>query len=440
MTPSPTDDGWPPRRHSWLWLAVLLCAYACSYIDRQILSLMVDPIKGDLNISDSQFSLLHGLSFAMLYCILGFPVGDLVDRVRRGRLIAAGVVFWSVMTALCGTANSFGRLFLMRIGVGVGEATLNPAAYSLLADCFPPHRLGRAMSIYIAGAGIGAGIAFMLGGAVVSAVEHLDAFPLLDGMRPWQKAFILVSLPGPPIAIALLLMREPARKGKVAAKVVPWRDFFRFIADRRALMVRLMFGLACSAAITLGTLNWAAAFLMRNFKLGPADVGFVLGGVTMVGIVGGLLLGAYVAEWAARRGIVQAPIRVSAMAALLAAPPAIAMAVAPSLQLALTALLILMLISNMPFGIAGATVQSLTPNQMRGRMSAFLLFCQNGFGMVCGPLLPALLTDHLFGGEGARVGYSLAIAITLFGVCGGLALLSAARRTEALSPEMKMLR
>jgi MFS family permease len=128
VTPSPTDDGWPPRRHSWLWLAVLLCAYACSYIDRQILSLMVDPIRADLNISDSQFSLLHGLSFAMLYCILGFPVGDLVDRVRRGRLIAAGVVFWSMMTALCGTANSFGRLFLMRIGVGVGEATLNPAA------------------------------------------------------------------------------------------------------------------------------------------------------------------------------------------------------------------------------------------------------------------------------------------------------------------------
>jgi len=431
VTTSASDHEWPKRRQAWLWLAVLLCAYACSYIDRQILSLMVDPIKADLNITDSQFSLLHGLSFAMLYCILGFPVGDLVDRVHRGKLIAGGVIVWSVMTALCGTASSFGRLFLTRIGVGVGEATLNPAAYSLLADCFPPHRLGRAMSIYIGGAGVGAGIAFMLGGAVVEAVQHIGALPLLGEMRPWQKAFLLVSLPGLPIAIALLLLREPARRGKLQATAVPWPVFFRFVADRRALLARFMFGTACSAAITLATLNWAPALLMRTFKLGAADVGFVLGAVSMVGIVGGLLLGAYVAEWAARRGVKNAQIRVGAVATLLAVPPAIAMAVAPTLTTALAALLVLLVVSNMPFGIASATLQSMTPNQLRGRMSAFLLFCQNGFGMVCGPLIPALLTDYFFDGDGTRVGYSIAIAITFFGVFGGLSLLSAARRADS---------
>jgi MFS family permease len=408
----------------------LLCAYASSYIDRQILSLMVDPIKADLNISDSQFSLLHGLSFAMLYCFLGLPVGDMVDRVKRGRLIAGGIIVWSVMTALCGTANSFGRLFLTRVGVGMGEATLNPAAYSLIADCFPPHRLGRALSIYIAGAGIGAGIAFMLGGAVIGAVEHLGDLPLIGSMRPWQKAFLLVSLPGLPIAIALLLMREPARQGKVDKVALPWRTFFAFLADRRAFVARFMSGIACSAAISLATLNWAPAFLMRNFKLVAADVGLMLGLVTLVGIVGGLLSGAYLAEWAARRGIEQSQIRVAAVATLLTGPPAIAMAFAVSLPVALAALLVLLIIANMPFGIASATMQSLTPNQLRGRMSAFLLFCQNGFGMIFGPLIPAVLTDTLFNGEGTSLGFSLAISITLFGLCGGLALLSAARHAD----------
>ena len=392
----------------------------------------MDPIKADLHISDSQFSLLHGLSFAMLYCILGFPVGDMVDRVKRGRLIAGGIIVWSVMTALCGTANSFGRLFLTRIGVGVGEATLNPAAYSLIADCFPPHRLGRALSIYIAGAGIGAGLAFMLGGAVIGAVEHIGDLPLIGSMRPWQKAFLLVSLPGLPIAVVLLLMREPARQGKVVASAVPWRTFFHFIAARRVFMVRFMSGTACAAAISLATLNWAPAFLMRNFHLDATDVGFVLGLVTMGGIVGGLLLGAFLAEWATRREIEQPQIRVAAMAALLTVPPAIAMAFAPSLTTALAALLVLLIAANIPFGIASAKIQSLTPNQLRGRMSAFLLFCQNGFGMICGPLVPAMLTDTLFAGEGTSLGFSLAISITLFGVCGGAALLSAARSAENL--------
>lgn len=391
---------------------------------------MVDPIKADLKISDSQFSLLHGLSFAMLYCVLGLPVGDLVDRVKRGRLIAGGIVVWSVMTALCGTANSFGRLFLTRIGVGVGEATLNPAAYSLIADCFPPHRLGRALSIYIAGAGVGAGIAFMLGGAVVGAVEHLGDLPLIGEMRPWQKAFLLVSLPGLPIAVALLMLREPARQGKVDKVAVPWRTFILFVADRRAFMARFMSGIACTAAISLATLNWAPAFLMRNFKLDATKIGFMLGPVTMIGIVGGLLLGAYLAEWAARRGVKQPQIRVAAVATLLTIPPAIGMAFAANLPMALAALLILLLFTNMPFGIASATMQSLTPNQLRGRMSAFLLFCQNGFGMICGPLIPAVLTDTVFKGEGTSLGFSLTISITLFGLCGGIALLSAARRAD----------
>jgi MFS family permease len=337
------------------------------------------------------------------------------------------------MTALCGTANSFGRLFLTRIGVGVGEATLNPAAYSLMADCFPPHRLGRALSIYIAGAGIGAGLAFMLGGAIIGAVEHLGDLPLIGGMRPWQKAFLLVSLPGLPIAIALIVMREPARRGKVDKVAVPWRTFICFVADRRAFMVRFMSGgAACTAAISIATLNWAPAFLMRNFKLNATDVGFMLGLVTMVGIVGGLLLGALIAEWAARRGIEQPQIRVAAVATLLTVPPAIAMAFAPNLLVASAVLLTLLIFANMPFGIASATLQSLTPNQLRGRMSAFLLFCQNSFGMICGPLIPALLTDTLFDGEGTSLGLSLAISITLFGVCGGVALLSAAPRANSL--------
>ena len=163
-----SEANWPPRKLAWSWVFALILAYMCSLADRQVLAMMVDPIRADLHISDSEFGLLHGLSFALLYCLVGLPAGTLIDRYPRRVIIASGIALWTVMTALCGTSRYFWQLFLARIGVGLGEGTLSPSAYSLLADCFPKERLGRAMSLYISGAAIGTGAAMMIGGSLIS--------------------------------------------------------------------------------------------------------------------------------------------------------------------------------------------------------------------------------------------------------------------------------
>jgi MFS family permease len=165
-------------RYAWYVVFVLMVCYTLSFIDRQILSLLVAPIKRDLGISDTKIGLLQGLAFALFYTLLGFPLGWIADRYSRRNLVAAGVFFWSLMTALCSLAASFSSLFLARMGVGVGEATLGPSAFSLISDYFPKERLGGALSVYSMGIFIGSGLALIVGGTVVSAVQEMPAVTL----------------------------------------------------------------------------------------------------------------------------------------------------------------------------------------------------------------------------------------------------------------------
>lgn len=159
---------------AWLLLAALFVAYIVSFIDRMIIGLLVDSIKADLQISDTQISLLQGLAFALFFTLAAIPLGRLIDRVHRPRTVSAGIAVWSAMTVACGFATSFGGLFVARMGVGVGEAVLSPAAYSMISDSFDRRRLGLAMGVFGLGSAIGAGLAFMIGGAVVSLVAGAD--------------------------------------------------------------------------------------------------------------------------------------------------------------------------------------------------------------------------------------------------------------------------
>ena len=172
-------DSAPARRYAYEWYVVLVCmlAYIFSFVDRQILALMIEPIKRDLDLSDTQFSLLHGLAFSLFYAFMGIPIALLADRYSRPRIIAIGVAFWSLATAVCGLSRNFAQMFLARIGVGVGEAALSPATYSMLSDMFPRDRLGRAVGVYSIGSFIGGGLAFLIGGYVIN---------LLKAWTPWR--------------------------------------------------------------------------------------------------------------------------------------------------------------------------------------------------------------------------------------------------------------
>src|SRR5580704_8856429 len=213
---SSDSSPYPSSFAAWYSVAVLMLMYIFSFIDRTTISLLVEPMKRDLHISDTQIGMLQGLAFALLYTFLGLPIARLSDRHSRRAIIAGGVFIWSIMATLCGLARSAIQLFIARIGVGVGEAALSPAAYSIITDSFPRSKLGGAFGVYNIGITIGAGTALLLGGIVVAAVSHAGAtytLPLLGEVRAWQMVFIVTGAPGVVLPLLLLTFREPARRG-----------------------------------------------------------------------------------------------------------------------------------------------------------------------------------------------------------------------------------
>ena len=216
-TPSANVPPYPNSRYAWFVVVLLMFAYILSYVDRSILTLLVTPIQDDMGLSDTQISLLHGLAFAIFYTLLGFPIGWLADRKNRVGIIAVGIAFWSLMTALCGVAKNFTHLFFARMGVGVGEAALNPSAYSIITDYFPPEKLSRALSTYVMGTYLGFGIAYILGGTIVNAISSMPDFdlPVIGHIFSWQLAFFLVGIPGLFFVLLLKFIKEPVRRGRL---------------------------------------------------------------------------------------------------------------------------------------------------------------------------------------------------------------------------------
>ncbi len=245
-TQPPTSSApYPTSGQAWYTVLVLMVMYVFSFIDRQILSMLVTPMKRDLQISDSQVGLLQGFAFALLYTVLGLPIGRLADRASRKGIIAAGVLVWSLMATACGFARTAVQLFFARVGVGVGEAALGPAAYSMITDSFPREKLGRAFSVYNMGIPLGSGVAMLVGGLVVGAVsgESNVTLPLLGEVRSWQLVFIVTGAPGLLLPLLLLSVREPARRGllKTASntQTVPMKDVLRYVVSSRLLRAAL---------------------------------------------------------------------------------------------------------------------------------------------------------------------------------------------------------
>src|SRR5277367_7076695 len=215
-------DAYPARPYAWTVVAILIATAVLSYTDRQVLSLLVDPIRADLGISDTQISLLLGTAFAVIYGIAGIPLGFLADRISRRNLIFAGVSVWSLGTIACGFSHNFGEIFASRIIVGLGEAALSPAAISLISDYFPPSRRGTAVGFFLSGIAMGSGAAILIGGGVLHGIELgiLNGTPLA-AFAPWRMVLLVIGGPGLLWALAILLIREPVRQapGEAATAV-----------------------------------------------------------------------------------------------------------------------------------------------------------------------------------------------------------------------------
>lgn len=401
------EEPWPRPTYAWFVVGVLLLAYTCSFVDRQILTLLVEPIRADLRITDTQFSLLTGLAFSATYTVAGLPFAWLSDRRNRRFVIIAGITAWSLMTAGCGLARSFGGLFGMRMGVGIGEATLSPAAYSLIADYFPTRRRATAMSVYSIGVFIGAGAALIVGGQVIEIVTRGPelVLPFLGPLRPWQTAFLYVAAPGPVIAMLMLLVREPRRrqvaKEKSAAKVLP------YLFERWRAFAPLLLAFGLSNILPGAYSHWAPAFLMRSHGMSAAEAGMVLGTMFLVASTAGVVLSGWFAQQLQRMGRRDAPILAQAVAVALCIPVAV---VTPLLQGdgALWSLGALCFIFGLMHALPIVSVQLIVPNQLRARAAAVYFLVSNLIAVGLGPLFVALVSDFVLK-DAARIGVALSI-------------------------------
>ena len=405
---------YPSPAAAWYVVAVFMLAYTFSYLDRSILTLMVAPIRASLGISDTQLSLLHGLAFAIFYTLLGIPIGRLADRHNRVRIMAVGVFFWSLMTALCGLARNFTQMFLFRVGVGVGEAALSPSAYSIIADYFPPQRLPYAMSVYTAALYVGSGLALIAGGTLIGMVQPME-LPIVGHMEPWQLVFLWVGLPGLLVVLLLGTVKEPVRRGVLqrdGGPVMPLRVVIRYIVNRRGAYGLMMAGYASLGLAYNGVSAWVPTYFIRVHHWTAKDAGLRFG--LMLAIVGtvGILSGGALAAWLKGRGHRSGNVMVGVIAALIALPTG---AIAPLIgdaQISLMVYGVFVFGASLPFGAAAAAFQELTPNQMRGQVTAIYFFCVNLAGIGLGPTVVALFTDRVFGND-TSVYLSCAIVPTI---------------------------
>lgn len=412
----PAELPYPRERAAWYLVGVLMSIYVFSYVDRQILSLLVGPMKRDLGLSDTQVSLLMGTSFAVFYSVCGIPLGRLADSRSRRAIIAVGLVLWSAMTASCGLARHYWQLLLLRMGVGVGEAALGPAAYSMITDSFAPRVLATAISVYSTGIYIGSGLAFVLGGVVIGAVSDGAplTLPFAGEIRPWQLVFFIVGLPGLLMTLLLFTIREPLRRGAQAGRAgnsLPLSEVIAYLRENWQTIACHNLGFALLAFSSYGIGAWVPAFLQRTHAMSAQSAGVSYGVIVMLAGTAGIVFGGRLADRLAERGYRDAKLRTGIIAALAGLPFGLLFPLVPSAELALLALIPAAFTTSMPFGCAPAAIQEMMPNAMRGQASSIYLFVINLIGLGLGPTCIALCTDHLFRDD-AALRYSLLLVST----------------------------
>jgi MFS family permease len=415
----PPAAAFPSSGVAWYSVAVLMLMYVFSFIDRQIIALLVEPMKRDLHISDTQVGMLQGLAFALLYTCLGLPIARLSDRHNRKAIIAGGVLLWSLMATLCGLARNATQLFLARVGVGIGEATLSPAAYSIVTDSFPRAKLGRAFAIYTIGIPIGSGIALLVGGTVVGAVSGAGdhyVLPLLGDVRAWQMVFILTGAPGLLLPLLLLTFREPTRRGLKPTAPGETRatasigEVARYAWLNRRFYAMHFVALALLALAGYAVGAWLPTALIRAYPVSAGRVGQVIGVSAMFVNTSGMIAAGILCDRLTRRGwkdaaIVVAMISAGGIAVFSCLPP-----IMPSVTWVWVAIAVSGITFHAYNGVGPMAVNQVTPNQYRAQISAAYLFVVNALGLGVGPWLVPFINEHLFH-DPAKIRYSLIMVV-----------------------------
>jgi len=390
-------------RQSWWMVIYLTLLFVLSFVDRNVIRILIDPIRADLGIDDVQISLLVGLAFATLYSVSCIPFGYAADRMNRRGLLGGAVATWSAMSMICGVAGSYTTLFIGRMGLGIGEAALQPAAMSMIRDSFPPERRARPLSIYTTGPLIGSALALVVGGALYGFARdgHVAGVPLIGLLKPWQFALIVPGLVGLVVALMSFTIREPARseaaqhqKAGFAAMLRHWRTHWRLYG--------LVVGMSTMWSLgNTGWMSWMAAAIGRTRGLSPAEIGPTAGLIALVcASTGSIGLGFYL-DGRAVRGDRAALLKVSALVQLAHAVPAVAMFYVPTQAgMWMCFALANLLIGSTPIA-AFALLTEITPGPLTGKSVALYNLIQNFLGFAIGPTIFALVAERFFQGPGA---------------------------------------
>lgn len=393
----------PSGRYAAYVLGILLLAYILNFVDRQVLALVAEDVKAEMDLTDSQLGWLLGPAFVLFYTIAGIPLARLADATSRKRVLTGGLAVWSAMTALCGAAVSFPQLLLARFGVGVGEAAGTPPSQSLICDYFPPERRATALGVYSWGIFVGTGFGFALGGILLEAFD-------------WRTAFYAAGIAGLPVALLLATtVREPppgASEGLVEEEAPRASEVIRTLFARPSFPV-LMLAAACQAFLGYTVLSWGATYLRRVFEMSGRDAGIWFGLAAAVSGAAGATLGGLLADRLARRDE-RWYAWLSALSSITAFPFALGFAWAGNPTLAIASFVPFYFLNNLYVSSLWTLVQNLVSPRMRATAAATQLGILNIVGLGAGPLVAGYVSQVLepsYGADGLRVALALAAVI-----------------------------
>lgn len=430
---TPIDEAsWPRPAYAWYVVIMLAIASLLSTVDRSVLNLLLPPIKKDFALSDTELGLIQGAAFGLLHTLMILPFGWLADRAARNRIVTGGIAFWSLMTAGCGLATNFVQLFVARMAVGVGEASLSGCVAPLISDYFPREKRTLPLSVYAVVGGTGNSIALLAGGALSVVILHGHTWhlPVVGELRPWQGIFVVVGLPGLLWALATLTVSEPLRhRGDVISNA----ELLRFLRQRANIIVPHFFGNCCFTVFAYGFGAWTPTVMMRVYGWSMADAGYSLGLISLFSVLSGGTLGGLISQRLFRRGRQDANLLTVSVGVAVLTIPGSLLAFMPSGWAALMVIAPIAFFNMFQGGPSTAAMQEIAPGRLRGRVSALYYATTALLGMSFGALLIGLLTDHVFRNDQA-VAKSISLAAVTLCPVGALSIALAARARRALGP------
>jgi len=408
--------------YGWYVAFILLIGFTFSFIDRQVLNLLVVPIQNDLNITDTQISALQGLAFVITYVGLCVPIGRIIDKTHRVSVMIIGLLIWSAATIACGFSKNYISMFIARMGIGAGESTVHPGSISILGDYFDSDKIASPMSIYLLGPYLGAGIAMIFGAQVLDWTSQMDSnfiLPLVGEVAPWQLTFIAVGLPGVIVACLFLTIREPKRRiQEIESQEAPsFKKIAEYIKNNWQVYGAIIIGNSCLIILLYGLQSWVPTMLLRVYEWDLIQSGRVYGLIAMLAGSAGVLSGPFVLKLMSKNNIDAPHFKLAIFGISMASLSLVLLPFQANVNIALIFVTLASFFVTLPLAGTSSAMVIVSPNRIRGVITGIYVVVTSVFGLVLGPFLVASSTDFIFQDPNA-VAKSLALVSVLIGPVG----------------------